>query len=59
MSSNKECELPGADSCAVMEGEENEGEMEDEVVYSKKTSLIRKLKAIASRVRVRTIMQLC
>uniref|UniRef100_A0A8C8HAY8 MRH domain-containing protein n=1 Tax=Oncorhynchus tshawytscha TaxID=74940 RepID=A0A8C8HAY8_ONCTS len=59
MSSNKECELPGADSCAVMEGEENEGEMEDEVVYSKKTSLIRKLQAIASRVRVRTIMQLC
>uniref|UniRef100_A0A8C8HEU6 MRH domain-containing protein n=1 Tax=Oncorhynchus tshawytscha TaxID=74940 RepID=A0A8C8HEU6_ONCTS len=49
MSSNKECELPGADSCAVMEGEENEGEMEDEVVYSKKTSLIRKLQAIASR----------
>ncbi|KAL0968318.1 hypothetical protein UPYG_G00265270 [Umbra pygmaea] len=49
MSSNKECELPGADSCAVMEGEENDGEMEEEVVYSKKTSLIRKLKAIARR----------
>ncbi|CAB1323156.1 unnamed protein product, partial [Coregonus sp. 'balchen'] len=44
MSSNKESELPGADSCAVMEGE-----VEDEVVYSKKTSLIRKLKAITSR----------
>uniref|UniRef100_A0AAY5KR10 MRH domain-containing protein n=1 Tax=Esox lucius TaxID=8010 RepID=A0AAY5KR10_ESOLU len=49
MSSNKECELPGADSCAMMEGEENEGDMEDEVVYSKKISLIRKLKAIALR----------
>ncbi|KAM4619565.1 endosome/lysosome-associated apoptosis and autophagy regulator family member 2-like [Polymixia lowei] len=48
MSSNKECEMPGADSCAVMEGEENEGEMEDEVVYTK-PSLLGKLKAIASK----------
>ncbi|KAG7264718.1 hypothetical protein CRUP_018818 [Coryphaenoides rupestris] len=29
----EECEMPGADSCAVMEGEEND--MEDEVVYTK------------------------
>ena len=50
MSANKECELPCADSCAVMEGEENEGEMEDEVVYSKPT-LMSKLKAMASKVR--------
>lgn len=50
MSANKECELPGADSCAVMEGE-TEGDMEDEVVYSK-PSLIGKLKALASKVRV-------
>lgn len=49
MSANKECEMPGADSCAVMEGE-NEGDMEDEVVYTK-PSLLGKLKAIASKVR--------
>ncbi|XP_072769988.1 endosome/lysosome-associated apoptosis and autophagy regulator family member 2-like [Nerophis lumbriciformis] len=47
MSANKECEMPGADSCAVMEGE-NEGDMEDEIVYSK-PSLLGKLKAIASK----------
>lgn len=40
--------MPGADSCAVMEGE-NEGDMEDEVVYTK-PSLLGKLKAIASKV---------
>uniref|UniRef100_A0A8C4IFQ8 Endosome-lysosome associated apoptosis and autophagy regulator family member 2a n=1 Tax=Dicentrarchus labrax TaxID=13489 RepID=A0A8C4IFQ8_DICLA len=49
MSANKECEMPGADSCAVMEGE-NEGDMEDEVVYTK-PSLLGKLKAIASKVK--------
>lgn len=48
MSANKECEMPGTDSCAVMEGE-NEGDMEDEVVYTK-PSLLGKLKAIASKV---------
>ncbi|XP_028306962.1 UPF0577 protein KIAA1324-like [Gouania willdenowi] len=47
MSSNKECEMPLADSCAVMEGE-NEADMEDEVVYTK-PSLLGKLKAIASK----------
>lgn len=40
--------MPGTDSCAVMEGE-NEGDMEDEVVYTK-PSLLGKLKAIASKV---------
>lgn len=50
MSANKECEMPGADSCAVMEGE-NEGDMEDEIVYTK-PSLLGKLKAIASKVSV-------
>lgn len=50
MSANKECEMPGTDSCAVMEGE-NEGDMEDEVVYTK-PSLLGKLKAIASKVGV-------
>ncbi|KAM6960588.1 endosome/lysosome-associated apoptosis and autophagy regulator family member 2 [Aplochiton taeniatus] len=48
MSANKECELPAADSCAVEEGEENEGEMEDEVVYTK-PSLLGKLKAMTSK----------
>lgn len=47
MSANKECELPGADSCAVMEGE-TEAEPEDEVLYSK-PSLLRKLTALASK----------
>lgn len=47
MSANKECDLPGADSCAMMEGE-TEAELEDEVLYSK-PSLIRKLKALASK----------
>ena len=49
MSANKECEMPGADSCAVMEGEENDGDMDDDVVYTK-PSLLGKLKAIASKV---------
>ncbi|XP_075998687.1 endosome/lysosome-associated apoptosis and autophagy regulator family member 2 [Genypterus blacodes] len=47
ISANKECEMPGADSCAVMEGE-NDGDLEDEVVYTK-PSLLGKLKAIASK----------
>uniref|UniRef100_A0A3Q4IE26 Endosome-lysosome associated apoptosis and autophagy regulator family member 2a n=1 Tax=Neolamprologus brichardi TaxID=32507 RepID=A0A3Q4IE26_NEOBR len=47
MSANKECEMPVADSCAVMEGE-NEADMDDEVVYTK-PSLLGKLKAIASK----------
>uniref|UniRef100_W5K073 Endosome-lysosome associated apoptosis and autophagy regulator family member 2a n=1 Tax=Astyanax mexicanus TaxID=7994 RepID=W5K073_ASTMX len=46
MSTNKECELPAADSCAIMEGEGEE--VEDEVVYSK-PSLLGKLKAIATK----------
>ena len=48
MSANKECELPAPDSCAIMEGEGEE--MEDEVVYSNKPSLLGKLKAIATKV---------
>ncbi|MCJ8733179.1 hypothetical protein PDJAM_G00220150 [Pangasius djambal] len=46
MSANKECELPGADSCAIMEGEGEE--VEDDVVYTK-PSLLGKLKAIATK----------
>lgn len=49
MSANKECELPGADSCAIMEGEGEE--VEDDVVYTK-PSLLGKLKAIATKVHV-------
>lgn len=46
MSANKECELPAADSCALAEGEEPE----DDVVYTQKPSLLRKLRAIANKV---------
>ncbi|KAG9330651.1 hypothetical protein JZ751_023433, partial [Albula glossodonta] len=45
MTANKECELPAADSCAIMEGEDQE----DEVVYSSKPSLLGKLKSIATK----------
>nr|KAF6338168.1 hypothetical protein mPipKuh1_007155 [Pipistrellus kuhlii] len=46
MSTNsKECELPAADSCAIMEGEDNE----EEVVYSNKQSLLGKLKSLATK----------
>uniref|UniRef100_A0A3P8V1V3 Endosome-lysosome associated apoptosis and autophagy regulator family member 2 n=2 Tax=Cynoglossus semilaevis TaxID=244447 RepID=A0A3P8V1V3_CYNSE len=47
ISANKECDMPGADSCAVMEGE-TEGDMEDEVVFTK-PSLLHKLKAMTSK----------
>uniref|UniRef100_A0A671ST75 UPF0577 protein KIAA1324-like n=1 Tax=Sinocyclocheilus anshuiensis TaxID=1608454 RepID=A0A671ST75_9TELE len=49
MLANKECELPAADSCAIMEGEGDENE-EEEVVYANKSSLLAKLKAIATKV---------
>ncbi|KAJ8390000.1 hypothetical protein AAFF_G00111610 [Aldrovandia affinis] len=45
MTANKDCELPAADSCAIMEGEDNE----DEVVYANKPSLLGKLKSIATK----------
>uniref|UniRef100_A0A8C5FYW2 UPF0577 protein KIAA1324-like n=1 Tax=Gouania willdenowi TaxID=441366 RepID=A0A8C5FYW2_GOUWI len=45
MSANKECELPAADSCALNEGEEPD----DDVVYTQKPSLLRKLRAIANK----------
>lgn len=47
MSANKECELPAADSCALAEGEE----ADDDVVYTQKPSLLRKLRAITNKVR--------
>lgn len=46
MSANKECELPAADSCALAEGEE----ADDDVVYTQKPSLLRKLRAITNKV---------
>lgn len=55
MTANKECELPVADSCAIMEGEGEENEEEDEVVYANKTSLLAKLKAITSKVSETTV----
>ncbi|KAI9543026.1 Endosome/lysosome-associated apoptosis and autophagy regulator member 2 [Dissostichus eleginoides] len=45
MSANRECELPAADSCALAEGEEPD----DDVVYTKKPSLLGKLRAIANK----------
>lgn len=44
---SKECELPAADSCAILEGEDNE----EDVVYSNKQSLLGKLKSLATKVR--------
>uniref|UniRef100_A0A8C2JVU4 KIAA1324 like n=1 Tax=Cyprinus carpio TaxID=7962 RepID=A0A8C2JVU4_CYPCA len=52
MSANKECELPVADSCAIMEGEGDENE-EEEVVYANKSSLLAKLKAVATKVNLK------
>ena len=48
MSANKECELPAADSCGLAEGEEPE----DDMVYSQKTTLLGKLRAIANKVSI-------
>lgn len=45
---SKECELPAPDSCAIMEGEDND----DDVVYSNKQSLLGKLKSLATKVRL-------
>lgn len=45
MTANKECELPAPDSCALAEGEEPE----DDVVYSHKSSLLGKLRAIGNK----------
>lgn len=42
---SKECELPAPDSCAIMEGEDND----DDVVYSNKQSILGKLKSLATK----------
>ncbi|MGH0155790.1 UNVERIFIED_CONTAM: hypothetical protein FKN15_006629 [Acipenser sinensis] len=54
MTANKECELPAADSCAIMEGEDNE----EDVVYSTKPSLLGKLKSIATKLFCWTVVLL-
>lgn len=48
MAASKECELPAADSCGLAEGEEPE----DEAVSTQKPSLLGKLRAIATKVRL-------
>ncbi|XP_049617154.1 endosome/lysosome-associated apoptosis and autophagy regulator family member 2 [Syngnathus scovelli] len=45
MSANKECELPAADSCGLDEGEDPD----DDTVYTRKPSLLGKLRAIANK----------
>ncbi|KAL4617944.1 UPF0577 protein KIAA1324-like, partial [Arapaima gigas] len=45
MTASRDCEVPAADSCAVMEGEDND----DEVVCSSKPSLLGKLKSMAAK----------
>ncbi|KAM9771600.1 endosome/lysosome-associated apoptosis and autophagy regulator family member 2-like [Syngnathus typhle] len=45
MSANKECELPAADSCGLDEGEDPD----DDTVYTRKPSLLRKLRSIANK----------
>lgn len=44
---SKECELPAADSCAIMEGED----AEDDLIYLTKKSFFTKIKSITREVR--------
>uniref|UniRef100_A0A8C9U582 Endosome-lysosome associated apoptosis and autophagy regulator family member 2 n=1 Tax=Scleropages formosus TaxID=113540 RepID=A0A8C9U582_SCLFO len=46
MTASRDCDMPAADSCAVMEGDDNE----DDVVCSSKPSLLGKLKSMAAKV---------
>lgn len=43
----KDSELPAADSCAIMEGED----AEDDLIFTSKNSLFGKIKAFTSKVR--------
>ncbi|XP_019749187.1 UPF0577 protein KIAA1324-like [Hippocampus comes] len=47
MSANKECELPAADSCAL--DEDDDPDDNDDPVYTRKPSLLGKLRAIANK----------
>lgn len=44
---DKECELPAADSCAIMEGED----AEDDLIYLTKKSFFTKIKSFSREVR--------
>lgn len=44
---DKECELPAADSCAIMEGED----AEDDLIYLSKKSFFTKIKSFSREVR--------
>lgn len=43
---DKECELPAADSCAIMEGED----AEDDLIYLSKKSFFTKIKSFSREV---------
>uniref|UniRef100_A0A2K6EFG1 Endosome/lysosome-associated apoptosis and autophagy regulator 1 n=1 Tax=Propithecus coquereli TaxID=379532 RepID=A0A2K6EFG1_PROCO len=43
----KDCDLPAADSCAIMEGED----VEDDLIFTSKKSLFGKIKSFTSKVR--------
>lgn len=45
-SSTKDSELPAADSCAIMEGED----VEDDLIFTSKNSLFGKIKAFTTKV---------
>ena len=42
----KDCDLPAADSCAIMEGED----VEDDLIFTSKKSLVGKIKSFTSKV---------
>lgn len=42
----KDCDLPAADSCAIMEGED----VEDDLIFTSKKSLFGKIKSFTSKV---------
>lgn len=42
----KDCDLPAADSCAIMEGED----VEDDLIFTSKKSLFWKIKSFTSKV---------
>lgn len=44
---SKECELPAADSCAIMEGED----AEDDLIYLTKKSFFTKIKSFTREVK--------
>lgn len=53
-SSLKDCELPAADSCAIMEGEDGE----DDLIFLTKKSIFGKIKSFTTKVWVSDIEML-